>query len=551
MSDRKYNVLVLDDEKFILLTVSACLKNGPFQVTTADHAEQALDAFKQKRFDAVLSDIMMDSVDGFKFRDMIRNYNKRIPIIFLTSLMDDIDNSLINQIMKDSYSYYLNKNFTRTSLLEKLDQVVRAYQAQNEISQLEKKIESDLELATQVQTAMLPPWIRFTECYEFSFIYRPLFKISGDLFEWIPIDPQSCLCVFGDISGHGIHSALTMTAVQSILKQMITIHAPDELRPDRILRQLNDFFCEKLNMCSYMTCLIGIWNFRDNRLIYHNAGHPDLLCFHAETGEWFDPNPRKRGSLPVGMLREADYLESNNVELEFADDTVFLAHSDGLWDIGTHPNDQAGVDVKTFQQLASAAVKDNYVVEIPFRLSGALEQIGYDTPMDDYSLFALKKLSSEVGRTIFLRQIPPDMASIDRATQEAAEFIEKQLHSEELAGRVEILLSEFLVNIFKHGLGNYKKATDVIAVLIRGVEEGVNVTVLDRGRFWENGDEDSTEEVDQLLAELSRKKAESGRGIPLIRKLSPQISRRHLCGLNETIFTVKYENAEGREERDR
>ena len=155
--------------------------------------------------------------------------------------MDDIDNSLINQIMKDSYSYYLNKNFTRTSLLEKLDQVVRAYQAQNEISQLEKKIESDLELATQVQTAMLPPWIRFTECYEFSFIYRPLFKISGDLFEWIPIDPQSCLCVFGDISGHGIHSALTMTAVQSILKQMITIHAPDELRPDRILRQLNDF----------------------------------------------------------------------------------------------------------------------------------------------------------------------------------------------------------------------------------------------------------------------------------------------------------------------
>lgn len=185
------------------------------------------------------------------------------------------------------------------------------------------------------------------------------------------------------------------------------------MRPDRILRQLNDFFCEKLNMCSYMTCLIGIWNFRDNRLIYHNAGHPDLLCFHAETGEWFDPNPRKRGSLPVGMLREADYLESNNVELEFADDTVFLAHSDGLWDIGTHPNDQAGVDVKTFQQLASAAVKDNYVVEIPFRLSGALEQIGYDTPMDDYSLFALKKLSSEVGRTIFLRQIPPDMASIE------------------------------------------------------------------------------------------------------------------------------------------
>ena len=76
MSDRRYNVLVLDDEKFILLTVAACLKTGPYQVTTADRAEEALNAFKQKRFDAILSDIMMDSVDGFRFRDMIRNYNK-------------------------------------------------------------------------------------------------------------------------------------------------------------------------------------------------------------------------------------------------------------------------------------------------------------------------------------------------------------------------------------------------------------------------------------------------------------------------------------------
>lgn len=456
MSDRKYNVLVLDDEKFILLTVSACLKNGPFQVTTADHAEQALDAFKQKRFDAVLSDIMMDSVDGFKFRDMIRNYNKRIPIIFLTSLMDDIDNSLINQIMKDSYSYYLNKNFTRTSLLEKLDQVVRAYQAQNEISQLEKKIESDLELATQVQTAMLPPWIRFTECYEFSFIYRPLFKISGDLFEWIPIDPQSCLCVFGDISGHGIHSALTMTAVQSILKQMITIHAPDELRPERSAAAERFFLREAQH--------VQLHDLPDRYLEF--PGQPADLPQCRPPRSALLPRRNRRMVRPESAqarqsagrhAARGGLSRVDNVELEFADDTVFLAHSDGLWDIGTHPNDQAGVDVKTFQQLASAAVKDNYVVEIPFRLSGALEQIGYDTPMDDYSLFALKKLSSEVGRTIFLRQIPPDMASIDRATQEAAEFIEKQLHSEELAGRVEILLSEFLVNIFKHGLGNYKK----------------------------------------------------------------------------------------------
>ncbi|MBS1370161.1 MAG: SpoIIE family protein phosphatase [Lentisphaeria bacterium] len=538
MSDRKYNVLVLDDEKFILLTVAACLKEGAYQVTTADHAEEALEAFKRKRYDAVLSDIMMDSVDGFKFREMIRSYNKRVPIIFLTSLMDDIDNSLITQIMKDNYSYYLNKNFTRASLLEKLEQVVQAYQAQNEISLLEKKIESDLELATQVQMAMLPPWLHFSDSYEFGFIYRPLFKISGDLFEWIPLSAHSCLCVFGDISGHGIHSALAMTAVQSILKQLSTINSPGALRPDRILRQLNDFFCEKLNMCSYMTCLVAIWDFEKNTLLFHNAGHPDLLCFHAGDGKWLDPNPRRQGSLPVGMLRNTDYLEENNVLMEFSDDTVFLGHSDGLWDIGTHPDDESGVDTKTFRQLASAAVKDDNVVAIPFRLSGALEQIGYDTPKDDYSLFAMKKVVAGAA-PVFRRQVPPDAASIDRATLEAAEFVELTLHAKVLAAKVEILLSEFLVNIVKHGLENYKKATDVIALTIRGSREAVIVSVLDRGKMWESSSFRSDEELDQLLTELNRKKGQSGRGIPLIMKISPQISRRHHCGLNETIFTIK------------
>ncbi|MDR0931671.1 MAG: SpoIIE family protein phosphatase [Victivallales bacterium] len=538
MSEHKYNVLVLDDEKFILLTVAACLKEGDYQVTTSDHAEEALEAFKAKRYDAILSDIMMDSVDGFKFREMIRSYNKRVPIIFLTSLMDDIDNSLITRIMKDNYSYYLNKNFTRASLLDKLDQVVQAYQAQNEISQLEQKIESDLELATQVQIAMLPSWLQYTESYEFSFIYRPLFKISGDLFEWIPLSGNRCLCVFGDISGHGIHSALAMTAVQSILKQLSTVNSPGSLQPDRILSQLNEFFCDKLNMCSYMTCLVALWDFEENTLMFHNAGHPDLLCFNAESGQTIETNPNQCGSLPVGMLRNTEYLEENNVMMKFDDDAVFFSHSDGLWDLGTHADDESGIDPKTFAELASAAAKDDNVVAIPYRLSGALEQIGYATPRDDYFLFVIKKVVSG-KKSVFRRQILPDMVSSDRATLEAAEFVENTLQSKELAAKVEILLSEFLVNIVKHGLDDYKKATDVIALSIYGDHEKVVVSVLDRGRLWDSAATRTDEELDRLLTELNQKKNQSGRGIPMIMKIAPQISRRHHCGLNETIFTIK------------
>ena len=187
ISQQKYNILALDDEQLILMMISACLKDTQYQVTISDRAENALETFKQKEFDAIITDIMMDSIDGFMFRDMVRSLNPRIPIIFFTSLIDDINNSLIQRILNDNYSYYINKNFSRKLLLEKLDQIVTSYRAQNELIQLNQRVEKDMEMATEVQQTVLPPWIYLDDNCEFSYIYRPYFKISGDLFGQIPI----------------------------------------------------------------------------------------------------------------------------------------------------------------------------------------------------------------------------------------------------------------------------------------------------------------------------------------------------------------------------
>jgi len=544
MEKQQYNILVLDDEKFILFTVSACLKSTQFQTETATTAAAALELFRKKKFDAVISDIMMDSVDGFMFRDMIRKYDKQIPIIFLTSLVDDIDNTLMAQIMKDHYSYYLGKNFDRTALIEKLDQAVQAYNAQNAILLLEKKFEKDLELATQVQSAMLPPWVQFGKNYEFSYLYKPLYKISGDIFEWIPLDEDSCLCIFGDISGHGIHSALAMTAVQSILKQMITIDMTKAFQPHLVAKQINDFFCQKLNRCTYMTGLIAIWNFKENILRFHNAGHPDLICFDSVTGDEIPLNPERKGGLPLGLIDNAVYREKDNVEIHFPEEALFMAYSDGLLDLVSSSRDESGMDMNLFMQLASTLAKQDHrheddTISIPFRCREALEQIGYDLQQDDFSMFVLRKTVPDEREETFLYQIPPDNNSVDLVSWKASEFVLKTFGSEELAGKVEILLSEFLVNIVKHGLGTNRNVNDFLVIKIRGDEKQILVTVWDRGKIWKDNGLTVDKELDKMLLELSKNKAQSGRGIPLILKITPQISRRHHSGLNETIFTIK------------
>ncbi len=535
-ASQKYNILVLDDEQLILMTVGACLRDSPYQVTTANNAEKALEIFKGKRFDAIISDIMMDPVDGFTFRDMVRNYNARIPIIFFTSLMDDINSSLIQRVMSDNYSYYINKNFSRKALLEKLDQVVHAYQAQTEIFQLNQRMEKDLELATQVQRSMLPAWVCIDKKYEYSYTYKPYFKISGDLFEWFPLDADRSLMVFGDISGHGIHSALTMVAVQAVLKQFVAADLNHMLKPHFILQKLNDYFCEKLSMGIYMTCLVGIWDFQEDTVLFHNAGHPEILCFGTDGKSRREVNPENRGGLPVGMMPDTIYKEEENVLFSFTEEDLFLIYSDGVFDLVNEENSQAEVNMELLQEIAPVLAGDNCSINIPFRLSNTLEQIGFTKQLDDCAILGVRKRSSAPE---FRRAIFPDLQSIDIATQEALEFVSEHFYPcVELAAKLELLLSEFLVNIVKHGLGGNQKNGELIVLVVSGDDRELRVTVWDRGKVWNVGELRSDESLDGLLMQLSDDQKQSGRGIPIIMKISPRIIRKRFDGVNETHFAI-------------
>ena len=540
--DHIYRVLVLDDDKFVLFTISACLKGSSFAAEMASTANEALQLFRNNKFDAVISDILMNSVDGFMFRDMIRKYNKQIPFIFLTSLVNDIDNSLMARIMQDNHSHYLSKNFNRSFLLAKLDQAIKSYHAETAVSVLEKEIQDNLDLASRLQAAMLPPWAHIDAHYEFGYLYRPLDKISGDLFEWIPLNEDSCLCIFGDISGHGTHSALAMTAVQSFLKQLIAISPNDAWQPHLVARRINEFFCQKLRGCTYMSTLIMIWDFKQNILRFHNAGYPDPLCFDTTTGESILLNPERKGSLPLGLILNAEYLAEDSVETTFTDDSLFVTFSDGLLDLSESTDIDAGMDMSMFMRMAATLAQQSLVedstITIPFRCYEALEQIGYNEPQDDFSMFVIRKPKPRADNKFFICRIPPDNHAVDGVAKDAAEFVLVNFKSEETAGKMEILLSEFLVNIVKHGLDGNRNVYDFLVIKLHGDDTQVQVTVWDRGKKWKSSGLELHDELDNILQELNLNNAQSGRGIPLMLKITPHIVRNRHCGLNETIFTI-------------
>ena len=172
MNDDPIKVLAVDDEKFNLLLLQSCLKNENYFLKTSTNAIDALNEFKKEHFDVVLLDILMDGIDGFEIRHLIREFNKEIPIIFLTSMVDDINSSLLNRIASDQYSYYMNKSFNKENLLKKIEQAVMVYR-EHQSAILSSAAGGGSDSCGDVQADHLPRWCEITPQMEFSYLYEP------------------------------------------------------------------------------------------------------------------------------------------------------------------------------------------------------------------------------------------------------------------------------------------------------------------------------------------------------------------------------------------
>src|SRR5260370_12606483 len=80
-TDRKCSLLVVDDEPYILATLSAFLRQD-FEVLTVDSGEAALQILKQRSIDLILADQKMPRMSGVELLEWGReNSPKTIPLL--------------------------------------------------------------------------------------------------------------------------------------------------------------------------------------------------------------------------------------------------------------------------------------------------------------------------------------------------------------------------------------------------------------------------------------------------------------------------------------
>ena len=82
-------ILLVEDDINLNSSVSTFLTNKGYEVEGFLEVKSALSSFEEKKYDLIISDVMLKDIDGFKFAQEIRDMDDKIPILFMTAL-DDI-----------------------------------------------------------------------------------------------------------------------------------------------------------------------------------------------------------------------------------------------------------------------------------------------------------------------------------------------------------------------------------------------------------------------------------------------------------------------------
>jgi serine phosphatase RsbU (regulator of sigma subunit) len=164
-----------------------------------------------------------------------------------------------------------------------------------------QRLETQLEVARQVQLQLLPGRDPQIAGYDISAYNFPTEEVSGDYYDWVRIYDDQIGIVIADVSGKGVPAALLMAFLRASLRAATHIG----YAPHISMSKVNYLLWESIERNQFVTAFHGILDATNRTLSYSNAGHSPALLMTADGTAHFE----ERGGVPLGMFRDSRYYE--------------------------------------------------------------------------------------------------------------------------------------------------------------------------------------------------------------------------------------------------
>jgi phosphoserine phosphatase RsbU/P len=180
-------------------------------------------------------------------------------------------------------------------------------------------IETELEMARQIQVSILPARVPEFENLRIAASYHPMTTVAGDFYQFVRSDNNHLGILVADVSGHGMPAALISSMIKVAI-QSVAVHADD---PAQVLGGLNRILSSEAQ--GQFASAAYVWIDAENHnALYSAAGHPPLLCWRNTRGEM---QRIESNGLLFGVAPDSQYPVCS---VPFEPSDRFLLYTDGV-----------------------------------------------------------------------------------------------------------------------------------------------------------------------------------------------------------------------------
>lgn len=207
-----------------------------------------------------------------------------------------------------------------------------------ELFEANRSMLDDIRFVRKVQSSILPKSKDYGNI-NLEGIYVPSANVSGDLYDIIKLDDNKYAFYIADVMGHGVKASIMTMFIKVSMTSIFDKH-PELTPSDAFLKLRERFFDLDIDSSQYFTAWLGIFDFKDNSLIFSNAGHncpPMLYKNSVYDCEFLHANGRM-----ISNIIEPDKYNEVTLNLEEGDKILFF--TDGAIEASNEDKKEFGLE---------------------------------------------------------------------------------------------------------------------------------------------------------------------------------------------------------------
>jgi phosphoserine phosphatase RsbU/P len=242
-------------------------------------------------------------------------------------------------------------------------------------------LKNDLEIARDIQQAMLPGGLYAAPGVETVGLSRPANTVGGDFYDILPLEDGRVVVAVGDVAGKGSPAALLMALLLAMLRTLVE----EQLEPAALVARLNVQISRHAPGSRFITLFYSVYDPMSGELTFVNAGHlPPLVLRRDNTCERLNA-----GGIALGMFEQSTYT-AGHARID-VDDLVAI-YSDGITEAENprgRPFDESGLEASLRAHQRDA------LADIGGAVVRAVERHTGDTRFaDDLTILLLRRLAA-------------------------------------------------------------------------------------------------------------------------------------------------------------